>query len=64
MVYFNDGNGYFTSADKMTLPASIYLHWSVDTADLDHNGLLDIITTNTTGNPGTMIFYGFLTRIG
>ncbi len=48
----------------MTLPASIYLHWSVDTADLDHNGLLDIITTNTTGNPGTMIFYGFLTESG
>ncbi len=64
VVYLNDGNGNFTSSKKIALPPSIFLHWSVDLADLDQNGLLDIITTNTSGNPGTMIFYGFRTESG
>lgn len=60
VIYFNDGNGHFSDSRSMPLPATVYSHWSVEAIDLDNNGILDIITTNTSGNPGTYIFYGFL----
>ncbi|MGB3977220.1 MAG: FG-GAP-like repeat-containing protein [bacterium] len=60
IVYFNDGKGNFSDSQSMPLSATVYSHWSVDAIDLDNNGILDIITTNASGNPGTFIFYGFL----
>lgn len=59
MVYFNDGNANFSSLNRMAFSGSIYVHWSATAVDLDRNGVLDIITTNTTGNPGTLIYYGY-----
>ncbi|MBN1879788.1 VCBS repeat-containing protein [bacterium] len=59
MIYFNDGLGNFRTFDSLNFPSAIYHHWSVEVADLDVNGVLDIITTNSSGNPGTSIFYGW-----
>jgi hypothetical protein len=64
VIYFNDGDGYFDEDRKLALDETIYNHWSVDVIDLDRNGILDIITTNTSGNPGTFYFYGFLDSFG
>ncbi|MBN1296262.1 VCBS repeat-containing protein [bacterium] len=59
VVYFNDGNGYFNETNKRILPSALYNHWSVELIDLDVNGALDVVTTNTGGNPGVQVYYGF-----
>lgn len=61
MIYLNDGNGNFSDASnsKITFSNAVHSHWSVAVADLDLNGYYDIVTTNSNGNPGTMMFYAY-----
>jgi len=60
IIYYNDGNGGFSESHKTPLLDTLYNHWSVEFVDLDKNGVYDVVATNTSGNPGTQVFYGWL----
>ena len=56
-LYVNNGAGIYTSTVWGTYSTSIYDGWGILLADLDSNGMLDIVTFNV-GQPGSNLAQG------
>jgi len=55
-IYHNEGNGTFADVSKRAglMPAP-YLGWGAQFVDLDHDGLLDLVTVNGHVNPSVQM---------
>ncbi len=65
VIYLNDRNGYFNAAPGNVIPLnSSYNFWGVDLADVDRNGVLDVLAASKVGSVGAVVYWMYVAEDG